>query len=325
MTAAGLSRVVVIGAGMAGLTAARLIGDAGHVVTVLDKGRRAGGRMATRELTGGAFADYGAQFFTVRSEAFSLVLARWLDDGTVRQWCRGFPSDDGHPRYVAAAGMGQLAARMAVGLDVRQSVHVDAVRKIGGRWAVTWPAARGASAGLIEADVVVLTPPAAQSAALVAGQATIPELAYASTISLLVALGESPSVPFPGGVQLQDDPTWSWIGDNMAKGVSPVPALTLHTRSDVATARWGQDDDVLTIDLLRAASPWLGGAEILHTSLQRWRYATPVEPHPETCLVRAEGGLVFAGDGYGGPRIEGAFLSGRAAAEAVLSRSVDAE
>ena len=307
---------------MAGLTAARLLADAGQVVTVLDKGRNAGGRMATRALAGGASADHGAQFFTVRSEAFSAVVARWLDEGTVREWCRGFPSDDGHPRYVVADGMGQLAARMARGLDVRQSVHVDAVRKIRGCWAVTWPATRWVSAGLLEADVVVLTPPAPQSAALVAGQVTIPELAYAPTISLLVALGGLPSVPFPGGVQLQDDPTWSWIGDNMAKGVSSVPALTLHTSSEVAAARWEQDDDVLTTGLLRAAAPWLGGAEILDTSLQRWRYATPVEPHPRTCLVRATGGLVFAGDGYGGPRIEGAFLSGRAAADAVLSRSV---
>lgn len=168
---------------------------------------------------------------------------------------------------------------------------------------------------------MVLTPPAPQSAALVAGQATIPELTYARTISLLVALGDAPSVPVPGGVQLQDDQTWSWIGDNMAKGISPVPALTLHTRSEVATARWEQDDDGLTTELLRAASPWLGGAEILDTSLQRWRYATPVEPHPERCVVRAEGALVFAGDGYGAPRIEGAFLSGRAAAQAVINRN----
>ena len=306
---------------MAGLTAARLIADAGQMVTVLDKGRRAGGRMATRALAGGALADHGAQFFTVRSEAFSVVVARWLAEGTVREWCRGFPSDDVHPRYVAADGMGQLAARMARGLDVRLSVHVDGVAKIGGRWAVTWPATRWASAGSLAADVVVLTPPGPQSAALAAGQVTIPALAYAPTISLLVALGGPPSVPIPGGVQLRNDPTWSWIGDNMAKGVSPVPALTLHTRSEVAAARWEQDDNVLTTGLLREAAPWLGGAEILDTSLQRWRYATPVAPHPRTCLVRAEGALVFAGDGYGGPGIEGAFLSGRAAAEAVLNRS----
>ena len=63
---------------MAGLTAARLIADAGQVASVLDKGRRAGGRMATRALAGGASADYGAQFFTVRSEAFSVAVAQWL-------------------------------------------------------------------------------------------------------------------------------------------------------------------------------------------------------------------------------------------------------
>lgn len=234
---------------MAGLTAARLLADAGHVVSVLDRGRRAGGRMATRQLTGGASADYGAQFFTVRSEAFSVVVARWVEVGAVRQWCRGFPRDDGRPRYVAAHGMGRLAARMTVGLDVRQSVHVDAVRRVEGRWAVTWPATPRAPAGLLEADVVVLTPPEPQSAALVAGQATIPPLAYAPTISLLVALGDSPSVPLPGGIKLQDDPTWSWIADNRATGVSRLPDVTLHTSSEVATARWEQDDDGLTIDL----------------------------------------------------------------------------
>lgn len=319
---------------MAGLTAARLLADAGQVVTVLDKGRRAGGRMATRQLAGGAAADHGAQFFTVRSEAFSAVVAGWLHEGTVREWCRGFPSDDGHPRssdgdghprYVAVGGMAQLAARMTRGLDVRLSVHVDDIREVEGRWAVTWPATRGASAGSLVADVVVLTAPGPQSAALLRGRVTIPLLTYAPTISLLIALGGRPSVPFPGGVQLQGDPTWSWIGDNLAKGVSPVPALTFHTSSEVAVARWEQNDDVLTAGLLRAAAPWLGGAEILDTSLQRWRYATPVKPHPWTCLVRAEGALVFAGDGYGGRAIEGAFLSGSAAADAVRNRGAETE
>ena len=136
---------------MAGLTAARLLADAGQVVTVLDKGRRPGGRMATRQLAGGALADHGAQFFTVRSEAFSAAVARWLDEGTVREWCRGFPSDgghspssdDGHPRYVAPHGMGQLAARMVRGLDVRPSVDVDRARQIRGSCAVSWPRPRG--------------------------------------------------------------------------------------------------------------------------------------------------------------------------------------
>jgi hypothetical protein len=312
-------RVVVIGAGMSGLTAARVIGAAGHRVTVLDKGRRPGGRMATKQLSGGASVDHGAQFFTVRTEAFSAVVEGWLTDGTVHEWCRGFSSEDGHPRFAVAHGMAELAAHMSVGLDVRPSVHVDAVRSAGHQWAVTWPATQRGAAGLIEADVVVLTPPAPQSAALVAGEATIPDLGYEPTISLLVALGDRPSIPFPGGVQLDDDPTWSWIGDNMAKGASTVPAVTLHTRADVAASRWDEVSEALIVDLLHAAESWVHGAEIIDVRLHRWRYATPLDPQPDPCLVKADGRLVFAGDTFGGPRIEGAFLSGRAAADAVVN------
>lgn len=313
-------RVVVVGAGMAGLTAARLVAAAGHDVSVLDKGRRCGGRMATKTLVGGARADHGAQFFTVRTEAFAETVAAWLADGTVHEWCRGFSSEDGHSRYAVSNGMAELGGTMATGLDVRQSVHVDAVRRVGRGWVVSWAASRGAEAGSIDADVVVLTPPGPQASALVAGEADAPELDYAPMIALLVALDEPSAVPPPGGVQLQDDPTWSWIGDNVAKEVSPIPAVTFHTRADVAAARADEADDSLCADLLSAASPWLGRGRPIDVRLHRWRYATAVDPHPLRCVVEADGTLVFAGDGYGGARIEGAFLSGRAAADVIVDR-----
>lgn len=74
-------RIVVIGSGIAGLTAARRLDELGHVVSVLDKGRRPGGRLATRILDGGALGDHGAQFFTVCSEPFRARVAGWLADG----------------------------------------------------------------------------------------------------------------------------------------------------------------------------------------------------------------------------------------------------
>lgn len=76
--------------------------------------------------------------------------------------------------------------------------------------------------------------------------------------------------------------------------MSPVPAVTFHTRADVAAARSGEEDEALTADLLRAASPWLGRGNVLDVRLHRWRYATAIDPHPERCVVEADGSLVFA-------------------------------
>lgn len=62
-----------------------------------------------------------------------------------------------------------------------------------------------------------------------------------------------------------------------------------------------------------AARPWLGESDVLDARLQHWRYATPTEPRPERCIEVAPG-VFLAGDAFGGPRVEGAFLSGLAVA-----------
>jgi len=308
--------VVVVGSGMAGLTAARRMADAGHRVVVLDKGRRPGGRMATEELAGGARADKGAQFFTVRSPELAEALSGWQAAGVVHEWCRGFASADGHPRYAVTGGMAALPARLAEGLDVRQSVRVAQVAPDADGWRVRWDAGHAGPAGSLAADAVVVTSPVPQSAALLDGAADVPALAYEPTLSLTVALDGPSGVPAPGGVQLSDDPVWSWVGDNRAKGASESHAVTLHTTAALAAERFDDDPAALADELLAAAGPWLGGSGATDVRLQRWRYATPLAPWPERCLAVAPG-LVLAGDAFGGPRVEGAYLSGRAAADAL--------
>ncbi len=310
-------RVVVVGSGMAGATAARALVAGGHQVVVVDKGRHPGGRMATVDLADGARADHGAQFFTVRTPGFASDVDGWIADGTVHEWCRGFASDDGHPCFAAAGGMASLPARLTAGVDVRQSVHVDAVVPAGGRWTVSWSGGHGTAAGSLTADAVLLTCPPPQAAALLGPAVDVPDVAYRRTLSLAVALDGPASVPAPGGVQLEDDPSWSWVGDNRAKDVSPTPTVTLHTTTDVASERWGQERHALVDALLAAAAPWLGGAGVVDVRLHRWRYATPVDPVPERCLEVAPGAFV-AGDAFGGPRVEGAYRSGMAAARSVV-------
>jgi renalase len=311
-------RILVVGSGIAGLTAARRLSASGHEVTVVDKGRRPGGRMATVTLEGGARADKGAQFFTVRSPELAAALDGWMADGLVQEWCRGFATADGHPRYVVTGGMVELPLHLAAGMEVHQSVHVDAVGPVGGGWQATWAAAHELSGGSWRGDAVVVTAPVPQAATLLGPGIAVPDVRYEATLSLMVALDGPSAVPGPGGVQLTDDPVWSWAGENQAKGVSSVHAVTLHTTAEMATSRWDEEDVVLTSRLLNAAAPWLGGSIVVDARLHRWRYATPVEPLVDRFLEVAPGAYL-AGDAFGGPRVEGAFLSGLAVGDRIDS------
>jgi renalase len=309
-------RTLVIGAGMAGLTAASHLASSGQDVTVLDKGAVPGGRLATSHL-GGATCDEGAQFFTTRSDAFRAGVETWRAAGVVHEWCRGFATVDGFPRYAATGGMARLAAHLARGLDVRLGTMAFAVRRGEGGWLVTL-----ADGAVMAADALVLTCPVPQAASLlISADVAVPDvlraLEYDRTIALTVALDGSPAVPEPGGVQ-HPDGILSFVADNQAKGISAAPALTIHAAADWSLAHWDDDRESLADALVSAAAPFVSGRSVLARRVRRWRFATPQIPWPEPCLLVSERPpVVLAGDAFAGPRVEGAFTSGRAAAALV--------
>jgi renalase len=317
-------RVVIVGAGLAGLTAARALVSAGHDVVVLERGRSPGGRMATRRI-GAATVDHGAQFFTVRSDQFAEMVNAWIADGIVTEWCRGFAGrPDPFPRYRATGGMNAVPRHLARGLDVRCQRLAFALRKRSQSWAVVDDAANE-----YEADAVVITTPVPQAYSfLIAGELDAPdalrELTYERTLALLVVLDAPSAVPEPGGVQ-DADATFSFVADNARKGVSAAPALTLHVRSDLSETWWDDEPSALVARLVDSARPWTGDPAVVEAQVKRWRYATPATTWPDPCLLLdgGPGPVVLAGDAFAGPKVvgpnvEGAVCSGAAAA-AVLS------
>ena len=314
-------RVVVVGAGLSGLMAAKSLHRLGHQVTVLDKGRGVGGRLATRRITtpdgSVAMFDHGAQFFTVRDEVMSSLVNGWIDEGVVREWCRGFGHDDGHPRFVAVGGMTALAKHLASGLDVRTSTLVFAIRpgdSPAHRWTVVID-----DASTIDCDAVVMTCPLPQSYSLTvtAGIDLPRELLttdYDRTIALLAVVDREGVIPAPGGLQNPDD-VFSWIGDNVAKGVSTVPAITFHANPSWSLAHWDDPLDDGLAAITNQARRWLGDARIIASEYKKWRFATPQTSWPDRCF--SAGSMVFAGDAFAGPKVEGAVLSGLAAAQCV--------
>jgi predicted NAD/FAD-dependent oxidoreductase len=134
---------------------------------------------------------------------------------------------------------------------------------------------------------------------------------YDRTIGLLAVLDGPTAIPAPGGLQNPDD-VFSWIGDNQAKGISAIPAVTFHANPAWSLAHWDDSLDEGQALLTQAAQQYLGSANILVSEYKKWRFATPRKIWPESYF--AVGSLVFAGDAFAGPKVEGAVLSGLAAA-----------
>ena len=308
-------RIIVVGAGLAGLMAARELRNKGHDVVVLDKGRGVGGRLATRRI-GDAVLDHGAQFFTVRTDEFARHVDEWMAEGVVREWCRGFAEQDGHPRYIGTTGMASIAKHLAHGLDVRTGTLAFTLRE--------------EPSGLVvktddgvdhHADRVIVTTPTPQAFGFLMNVGLeLPESLrggeYVRTLGLLAVLdSDDHNVPAPGGVQ-NPDGMFQFIGDNKAKGISPVPALTFHFSPEFSADNYDLDHDVLHALLVEKAAPWLTGTHIVESQLKKWRFATPLAVHPENCWVSPDGRIVLAGDAFAGPRVEAAALSGLAAGAA---------
>jgi renalase len=329
------SSCLIIGAGLAGLLAAHQLQVAGFEVTVLDKGRGVGGRMATRRMAGPspepAVFDYGAQFFTVRDPAFGRWVDAWQAAGIVSEWSRGFATADGsyyadgHPRYRCPAGMTAIAKALAQTLPVQLNQRVAAVSPGGPGWLVTTDAGRQ-----FEAQALVLTPPVPQSLALLdAGDFALPladrqhleQISYEPCIALLALLAAPSRMPEPGGMWPIGEPI-AWLADNYHKGVSPVPgAVTIHAGPEFSQANWDADDGRIIDRLLDAAGEWLGD-DLLTAQIQRWRYSKPVQTYPEPFLAFSRPApLILAGDAFAGPRVEGAALSGLAAADWLVSHT----
>ena len=231
------------------------------------------------------------------------------------------------------------AKLLAEQLTVTTGCRVTAALPEEAGWRIRYE--RSESQGELFARALLLTPPVPQILDLLEGQADrlrsdrlelLSRLRYRPTIALLIRLnGLSPLEP-PGYDRPGGDPVLYWVADNRQKGVSPPeagPALTIHGRPDFSEAMYDSpEEEVIEAIMARFFEqyPERGRYEVAATQLKKWRYARPIHPAPErTYLInRPEiAPAAVAGDAFGGARVEGAYLSGIAAAElleAELSR-----
>jgi len=117
MSQSSAPHIVVIGAGMAGLACAGALHPAGADVTLLDKSRHVGGRLATRRV-GDLMFDHGAQYVTSRDPGFVTEMQAMAAAGDAAPW----PAAGGG-RWCGVPGMSALARHMERQGVVRTARH----------------------------------------------------------------------------------------------------------------------------------------------------------------------------------------------------------
>ncbi len=305
--------ITIVGAGITGAAAAYRLSQLGVRAEVYETSLIPGGRMARFELSGVVF-DHGAQFFTTRSSEFQSLVGDAANDGAAQVWTHGFgDTPDGYERWRGVPDMTALAdwllrkseATVHLGESVEDLRHIDTPGII-----LTAP---------IPVSLSLATTSGFKPPSNILDQLETVE--YKRTVAVLLVLNQQPlAMPPMGGIQLIDDPCLAFITDNQAKGVSSIPALTIHLSNEASLDLWDQPDEIIVEFALKKVGAHIGDVDAGDHSVTRWRYAGPVDVIPEFSVVwNEQPTLVMAGEAFNGPKVEGAFNSGIDAANKVVA------
>jgi photolyase PhrII len=329
-------QVAVIGAGMSGLFAARTLADHGLPVTVFEKSRGVGGRMATRRADEGVSFDHGAQYFTVRDERFRRYVDSWQQQGLVARW----PDPQAGPgqrivvlkdgqlvsesestaRFVGLPAMNAVGKHLAADLPIRLKTRIAEILPANDELELVDD--QGQSCGRFQR--LVVSAPAGQTAELLTH---FPALAAAAGSCRMDPCWAAMAT-FPQALTDQwvgaflHDSFLVWTARNQTKPGrrDHVEQLVIH-----AGPQWTADhrdckaDDVAA-SMLEEFWRVTGIAAQQPATLQghRWKYAIPLDQPEAACLFDRKAGVAACGDWCSGSRVEGAFLSGMAAAGRIL-------
>ena len=317
---------------MAGVACAAGLRVAGAQVTLFEKSRNVGGRMATRRATWAdasgvehpvAF-DQGSQSFTATRPRFRAFMARAVARGCAAEWrplVHASRSRETERCFVATPSMPALCGHLLAGAGLRTNATVRRLQRTAeGLWFL---AIDGAPLAGPFHHVVVALPPA-QGAVLLAGHhdAWAAALMARRMEACWTLMAVTDDVDWPWDAAEPDHGPLAWVSRN-----DRVPGRALQTGLAAwtahATAEWSADHldaDPLVVReaLLAALAAQLPAGQALqwhHAAAHRWRYAGP----SFDCEDSFDGGeawwdkvlgLGVCGDWLGGGGVEAAWHSG---------------
>jgi predicted NAD/FAD-dependent oxidoreductase len=331
-------RIAVIGAGIAGAACAAGLHRAGLDVTVFDKSRGVGGRMATRRVEwidpgGSVFElefDHGAQHFGARHPRFKLEMARAERAGVLARWQphihTAWPELPSQTSLVAVPNMPALARHLLDRLPLRSEHPVHHLE----RDALGWTLVMGDRRREGPFSSVMLAIPPAQAALLLAGH----EDTWANTLQLVrmeacwTLMAATEDFDWPWDAAQPERGPIAWVARNERKpGRSAPPGVATwvaHATPAFSKAHLHESPEAIAAELGRALQAlWPANRPLQwhHLSAHRWRYARPYPGvrSAEACWWDGTLGLGLCGDFLVGEDVEAAWRSGDELADTVAA------
>lgn len=324
-----IPHLAVIGAGIAGLSCAVVLQEAGLNVSLLEKSGGPSGRMSTRRGQDWQ-CDHGAQYFTAHHPDFRAEVARWQRAGVAGPWApriQVFDSVSLHEmdpdleRFVGIPRMTAPAHFLCETLALTTQTTIQQIRRETDGWHFF-----SAEHGWLDKhfDAVLLAVPAPQAVALL--QRPAPELATlagSATMrgcwALMARFATPLALPFDAAFVNQGPLRWV-ARDSSKPGRSGPEIWLLHASADWSEAHLQQHANSVAATMLRAFSE-LGGPAPQAWTAHRWLYADTQPLLRNGCAWQDGLGLGVCGDWLNGGKVEGAWLSGRQLALRVLESS----
>jgi predicted NAD/FAD-dependent oxidoreductase len=329
--------VIVIGAGMAGLTCAQELKQAGLDVSVVEKSAGVGGRMATRRLQG-TWVDHGAQLISVKSDDFGRFIRKMQDKGIVKEWTRNVyqlssaglvppEANHRHQRYCCPLGMTAIAKHLADGLTIINNTRIVSVSYLDHQWQLTTDRQE-----ILQTKAIVSTIPAPQFLPLFEDilvhtpnlLQALKSVQFVPSVTIMAGYSDDYAIPEEWqAIRCIGDPILDWISHDSSKHLekSSQPVFVLQSTAEFAKLSMEEADlEIAGKPLLNQAgkllAKWLSSPE--WWQVHRWRYALASESLGVSCLsTEIPLPLICAGDWCAGSNIESAYHSGLAAADSV--------
>lgn len=322
-------RVGIVGAGIAGLAAARRLAQAGREVVVFEKSEGLGGRVATRRM-GPYVIDTGATSIAPRGRRLEDVMLRELDTSDlvpvalpiyIHRFGRIGPGDVTKAkieRYTFRSGNTMLAKLLAAGLDVRKGVKVEGLKRSGATYELEGEGY----------DAVILACPLPQAQALLESMGETRRFSgakYRPCLSILLGF-DKPLAPVTYHAIIDPEQrhplTWLSLESMKAPGRAPEGHTAMVAQMSPAYSRehYEAGEEKLIRDTVEYVSRLYGVsfAQPVQAQVKRWRYSQPETTAQFENVNQPGSTLLVASDGLLGGRVELAFEVGVKTAEMLI-------